>query len=80
MLYRKMQIPFDIKKAKAGAKIITRTGLPVQILDFDTEDDFWRPAIKALLDNKDTFFYTKEGKFIPLDGVDHELDLIIEDL
>lgn len=77
MLYRKMQIPFDIEKAKKGAKITTRTGLPVKILNFDAEDEFWRPSIKVLVNNKEELDFTKEGKFIPLDGIDHELDLII---
>lgn len=31
-------IPFDVEKAKAGAKVVTRCGYPVRMSDFDVED------------------------------------------
>ena len=59
-------VPFDIEKAKQGAKIVTRNRYNVRILCFDRNSDHY--PIVALVQNTDSgeeeiISYTKHGYF-----------------
>lgn len=59
-------VPFDVTKAKQGAKIVTRDGYNVRILCFDRNSDSY--PIVALVQNTDSgedeiISYTKHGYF-----------------
>lgn len=47
----KKQLPFDIEKAKAGAKVETRGGSPVRIVCYDKKPELF--PILALVNYKD---------------------------
>ncbi len=74
-------IPFDIEKAKQGAKVVTRDGRNVRILCFDRNSDEY--PIVVLIQKKDgeddeIETYAKNGKYvIPSDELDN--DLVIEE-
>lgn len=73
-------VPFDIEKAKAGAKVVTRGGYPVRIGFYDVADDSF--PILGLLKNengKETeISYTEDGS-PDVFGEKSELDLLIEE-
>lgn len=75
-------MPFDIEKAKAGAKIVTKNGLNVIIREY-CDDELYNYPIEAIVKNpaddtgKDTLYYTKEGRF--LSSSECDLDLLIEE-
>lgn len=67
--------PFDIEKAKAGAKVVTRDGRNVRIICWDKLDDDDTYPIVALVKDKDG---TEDTEIYTLDGacvVDQKYDL-----
>ena len=59
-------VPFDIEKAKQGAKIVTRDGHDVRILCYDRHSDIY--PIVAIVQSKDSredeiISYTTDGKY-----------------
>ena len=75
-------IPFDIEKARNGAKVVTRDKHDVSIATFDANDDLY-PIVAYI---KPKFYtdevvtkelYTKKGTFFS-DSTNHPLDLFIE--
>lgn len=55
--------PFDIEKAKAGAKVVTRDGRDVEILKFDLQDEY--PIVVVITPKCDVQWietYTLDGK------------------
>lgn len=74
-------IPFDIEKAKAGAKLVTRDGRNIRILCYDKKTDNRRPVV-ALVDDEDedkerVTFYRLDGSYFDA-GIECPLDLFIE--
>ena len=70
-------IPFDIEKAKNGAKVVTRDGRLVRIGFFDLKDKY--PivgAVKERYDKESIVSFTKEGKY---SATESNLDLFIEE-
>jgi hypothetical protein len=68
--------PFDLEKAKAGAKLRTRDGKPVEIFKWDTREDF---PIKGMIKREGqdvNMYWTSEG-FWCKNHVPHVLDLVI---
>lgn len=78
---KKSLIPFDIEKAKQGAKVVTRDRHDVRILCFDRNSDSY--PIVALVQNTNSgedeiISYTKHGYYF--EGVDKTGDdLFIEE-
>lgn len=72
-------VPFNIEKAKQGAKVVTRDNYPVRILCYDLEDSRM-PIIAAVRkDGKEIpYQYTIEGNFYPNKEEDTG-DLFIEE-
>ena len=69
--------PFDLEKAKAGAKVVTRDGTDVRVICWDGK--FEKPII-ALVNNRDGSenlnFYSLDGKFhAPLGAYERDLFL-----
>ena len=57
--------PFDLEKAKAGAKVVTRDGLDVTILTFNRRDVAGRSIVALVHGTKQDqlLTLTKDGKF-----------------
>lgn len=76
------RIPFDIEKAKQGAKVITRDGRDTRILCFDCKSKT-DPIVAAAMGPDDVeeeiISYTKDGKYY-LDGDDSCYDLFIQEV
>lgn len=73
------QIPFDLEKAKAGAKVVTRDGRDVRIVCWDVKDEVF--PIVAIISNKegeDVEIYTSNGKVIPQAEMNGDLLLLEE--
>lgn len=73
-------LPFDIKQAKEGAKLITRNGRSARIICYDRLTGKWPGKIIALVKGgkgifESIVYYNEEGK-----QIDHvkELDLMID--
>lgn len=69
--------PFDLEKAKAGAKVVTRDGRPVRIICWDRVDDTYPiVALVKCTENGKTeeriLIYTNEGRY--WDGVDKNIN------
>jgi hypothetical protein len=71
------RIPFDINKAKAGAKVVTRCDYPVKIGRYNANGEYPIRAIVEDGDGDSTYSFTVEGKFDA--DEDSELDLFIEE-
>ena len=73
-------IPFDIEKAKAGAKIVTRNGLSVRICAYDAVSDYPIIALIELPESKKevVFSFTKEGTSFKAKDQESKFDLFIE--
>lgn len=72
--------PFDIEKAQAGAKVVTRDGRTVRIVDFSIRRGLYK--ILAVIPSNDTneegiYLFPASGKFLP-DELS-ENDLFIEE-
>lgn len=82
MLQNKNYKPFDIEKAKAGAKLITRCGRPARIICWDRE--YKTDHIVALVmytedgetPGEEIVTYTDQGTFYAGDAP-HNLDLFL---
>lgn len=79
----KKKIPFNIEKAKAGAKVETRNGRPARIVCYDKKPETY--PILALVKYKDSEYpiaYAANGRYCP-QGVDceypHDLMIVEED-
>lgn len=70
--------PFDLEKAKAGAKVCTRNGLKVEILRFDVKNPNYQIAALITDENGVEYYqnYTKDGKYYGSKTEDHR-DLIM---
>lgn len=69
--------PFNLEKAKQGAKVITREGMKVEILTFSRRDPYF--PIIALVDEGDEdaiHMYTNEGRYYKT-SQDSYLDLMM---
>lgn len=71
-------MPFDIEKAKNGAKVVTRCGYPVTIIGCNSNKKYPIRAIIKTEDGPFTFSFTVEGKYC-VDEEEHELDFFIEE-
>ena len=74
------RIPFDLEKAKAGAKIVTRNGLSVRICAYDAVSDYPIIALIELPESKKevVFSFTKEGTSFKIKDQESKFDLFIE--
>jgi hypothetical protein len=72
-------VPFDIEKAKQGAKVVTRDGRNVRIGFFDLKDKEY-PVVGAVETNnvEGVIYFSKEGKYNSFEG-ENNLDLFIEE-
>ena len=72
-------IPFDAEKAKNGAKVVTRNGLPVKILDYPVKNED-SPILGLILIEGKEFpkLFTKNGNHYS-DCTESRLDLFIEE-
>ena len=70
--------PFDLEKAKAGAKVVTRDGRPARIICWDKLDDMY-PLVALVKDKdgteEDTETYTLDGACVV--EQEHNLDLFM---
>lgn len=73
---------FDLEKAKAGAKVVTRDGRPVRFLCFDAKGKF--PLIGLIYEASELAEapanWTEAGKYIDASPHKHHLDLFMEEL
>lgn len=69
--------PFDIEKAKAGRKVVTREGRDVEILSYVGRGDY---LIKGYVGEMDVIHdsWLEDGKFCK--GEDHDFDLLLVSL
>lgn len=68
---------FDLKEAKAGKSVISRSKKPVKMLHF-TRDNNDFPLV-AIIENKHVYCFTSEGRFYGAeDGRQSENDLFME--
>lgn len=74
------RIPFDIEKAKAGAKVVTRDGYPIRIGFFDLKGQRSFPIVGAIDRDgiEEVRFFTADGKFSSIFEEDG-YDLFIEE-
>lgn len=74
------RVPFDIERAKAGAKVVTGYGYPVRVCLFDLKNKY-TPIVAAVeIHGVETpFTFTKEGRLLVDTGVDDNLGLFIEE-
>lgn len=72
-------VPFDLEKAKRGAKVVTRKGYPVRLGLFDLKGEHSFPITGAIDqdDKEEVQFFTAEGKWSKLFD-ESDLDLFIE--
>lgn len=73
----KKKIPFNIEKAKAGAKVETRNGDPVRILCYDKKPDNY--PILALINKESGEYpiaYKADGQYFQ-SGANSQRDLVI---
>lgn len=75
----KRMIPFDIELAKQGAKVVTRGGFYVRLIDYHIQNDE-RPILGLILeDGKERpQNFTKTGNLYN-DGMESRFDLFIEE-
>jgi hypothetical protein len=64
---------FNIDAAKEGHEIVTKKGTIARILWFDRDNS--RFPLVVLLENKDVYFYTIDGKFYTDKDSDKDLKL-----
>lgn len=74
-----MRIPFDIEKAQAGAKVVTRDGRTVRIVAYDLDSRYPICAIiRAQNGSEYPEVYLKSGRYDE-DGIENNCDLFIEE-
>ena len=70
--------PFDLEKARQGAKVVTRDGRPVRIICWDREESTY-PIVALVKDQdgteEDTETYTLDGACV--EGEKHSIDLLM---
>jgi hypothetical protein len=71
------RIPFDINKAKAGAKVVTRCGYPVKIGIYTAKGGYPIRAIIKTVEGAFTYSFAVEGRFF--ENEENNLDLFIEE-
>lgn len=74
----KKQLPFDIEKAFAGAKVETREGRPVRIVCYNKKPEAY--PILALVKDKDSEYpiaYAANGRYRSQEDREHPQDLMI---
>ena len=71
-------IPFDLDKAKNGAKVVTRRGYPVTIEGCHASEIYPIRATIKTEDGSFTYSFTAEGKLFA-DGDESKVDLFIEE-
>lgn len=68
--------PFDLERALAGDKVITRNGQEVTQLHLFKDTNYNAPLIGII--NKNIFHWTDKGYFVPdYDRWDHSMDLFM---
>lgn len=74
-----MKIPFDIEKAKNGAKVVTRDGRPVEIFKFDfIENGKRRIAYCCTDEDGDNHAYLVNHNGVWMEEKESDQDLFIE--
>lgn len=74
-----MRIPFDIEKAQAGAKVVTRDGRTVRIVAYDLDSRYPICAIiRAQNGSEYPEVYLKSGRYDE-DGIENDCDLFVEE-
>lgn len=74
-----MRIPFDIEKAQAGAKVVTRDGRTVRIVAYDLDSRYPICAIiRAQNGSEYPEVYLKSGRYDE-DEIENDCDLFIEE-
>lgn len=74
-----MRIPFDIEKAQAGAKVVTRDGRTARIVAYDMDCRY--PICAIIRSQEGTEYpevYLKDGRYDE-DGIENNCDLFIEE-
>lgn len=71
-----MKAPFDLEKALAGHKLITRDGRKVTKFAAYEKDDLAYPYHARV--NRDTVDYSDTGGYWAVEGFDHSLDLFLD--
>lgn len=75
-----MKIPFDIEKAKAGAKVVTRDGRPVEIFKYDFKDNGkLRIAYCCTDEYGDNHAYLVNHNGVWMEAKESDQDLFIEE-
>ncbi len=73
-----MKIPFDIEKAKAGARVVTRGGLPVTIFSYNGNFPINRNILAVMSRNdSDIAYYCNSNGMVTL-GNERADDLFLE--
>lgn len=73
-------IPFDLDKAKQGAKVVTRGGYSVRIVDYNIKDkNFPILGVIAISENKEEAFQFKENGNLRIDDQQSRFDLFLEE-
>ncbi len=62
---------FDLEKARSGAEVITKSGQEAKILLFDRSNKTF--PLVVILENKNVYYYTEEGKFYKDKPSDNDL-------
>ena len=52
---------FNLKKARGGADVITKSGKEAKILLFDRSSRVF--PLVVIIENKNVYYYTEKGKF-----------------
>lgn len=65
---------FNLKLAKEGEKVCTKSGKPVRLLAFD-RDSLSFPLV-ALIENRKVCCYTTAGKFYVDKNSDNDLEMV----
>ena len=68
--------PFDLKAAKAGRPVCTRSGKAVKLIYFDAEGNCPIVGLIKYEEHDDAKMFKKDGKFFGY-GIDDELDLFM---
>lgn len=62
---------FDLEKASSGAEVITKSGKEAKILLFNRSNKTF--PLVVILENKNVYYYTEEGKFYKDKPSDNDL-------
>ena len=71
-------VPFDIEKAKQGAKVVTRDGRNVRIGFYDLKNKEYPVGAVETNNGEGIIYFSKKGKYNPFEG-ESNLDLFIEE-